>query len=71
MGVTFSKPLLSRYRDRMETTNYRALAVGECLRGIWGQLLNSRLVPWFEKNGLFREGQNGSRKKRSCAHNLV
>ena len=67
----FWQSMLFKAGDRLETTNYRALSVGECLRGIWGQLLNSRLVPWFETNGLFHEGQNGSRKTRSCAHNLI
>jgi hypothetical protein len=38
---------------------------------VLGAAFEFRLVPWFEKNGLFHEGQNGSRKKRSCAHNLI
>ena len=51
--------------------NFRPISLTSCLCKLFESFLKNRLQWWAENNNLLPENQNGFRKGKSCADNLV
>ena len=56
--------------DPVDTANYRPVAVGTPIARLYATVINNRLSPYFETQGLRAQAQAGFRAHRSVNHNL-
>ncbi|KAI5739178.1 hypothetical protein M8J77_015968 [Diaphorina citri] len=56
--------------EKKNPSNYRGIALLNCLTKLFTQILTNRFMEWMEKENLFCEGQAGFRRGRSCLDNI-
>lgn len=63
--------MLYKKGDIKDPSNYRQIALVNCITKVFTQILTKRLNDWVDANGLLPEHQVGFRKKRSCADHIL
>lgn len=56
--------------DPQDPSNYRGIAVADCMSKLFNSILNERIYEFFQTNGLWAPNQNGFMKKRRTEDNL-
>ena len=56
--------------DASNPSNFRPIALIDCLVKIFTQIISNRLYNWCERNNKIPEFQTGFRKKRGCLDNI-
>jgi hypothetical protein len=56
--------------DKMDTNNYRGIAISSCLSKLFNSILNSRLENYMAENNLWKRNQSGFMKKHRTEDNL-
>lgn len=62
--------MLYKKGDKKDSSNYRPIALVNCITTIFTQILTRRLSDWVDFENLLPEHQAGFRKKRSCADHI-
>lgn len=63
--------MLHKKGDPNDPTNYRGIALVNCIMKIFTSIINERQTEWVEKNNLPPEEQTGFREGRSCENNII
>ncbi len=50
--------------------SYRGLSILSCIYKIYSSILNTRILKYWEDNGILNDEQNGFRSKRSCLDHI-
>ena len=64
-------PIPKPGKDHTNPTNYRPISLTSCLCKTMERMINSRLMWFLEKNGVFSKYQSGFRKGRTTTDQLI
>lgn len=62
--------LLHKKGDKSNPSNYRGIALCNCISKLFTLILSDRLEAWASRNNIVNETQNGFRRRRSCIDNI-